>query len=128
MSNSVSFSSCSHNNIPELSNTMATRIFSGQQYCYKVIILLIFNPFCKFSHSKKKNYFLRFIGFAPLIISNCDAPDKDIRIIYYNNEVQFDSYLNPLAILFCYYSLAIVSSFILNTTVSFCFEKIHFFF
>lgn len=64
------------------------------------------------------NTIIRFLGFSPLVISQCDGLNSsDIRIIEYNTTVDVDSYLNPLAILLCYYTLAITSSLILNNKV-----------
>lgn len=65
------------------------------------------------------NTIIRFIGFSPLVLSDCDPlqPDSDIRIIKYNTDIQVDAYLNPFAILLCYYTLVITSRVILNNQV-----------
>lgn len=60
---------------------------------------------------------IRFAGFSPLIISSCNSTDGDIRVIYLNNTVDVDAFLNPLALLLCYYTLAIASGFILDGKV-----------
>ncbi|XP_037913806.1 piezo-type mechanosensitive ion channel component isoform X2 [Hermetia illucens] len=48
----------------------------------------------------------RLSGLEPLFISSCTKGD-DIRVISFNDSVYFDSYLNPIAILLCYYILAL---------------------
>lgn len=66
----------------------------------------------------------RFLGFSPLLISTCNATNStpgDIRIIYYNETLDLDAFLNPIALLLCYYTLVIASSLILDTKVKWVF-------
>lgn len=61
--------------------------------------------------------FYSLAGFSPLIVSSCNETDGDIRVIHLNNTVDLDAFLNPIALLLCYYVLAISSRFILNAKV-----------
>lgn len=67
----------------------------------------------------------RFLGFSPLIISNCTTTDVDLNI-----DLDLDAFLNPVALFLCYYILAISSSFVLNQKVflSLFVYEYHFFF
>lgn len=60
-----------------------------------------------------------YASFSPLIISTCNSTDGDIRVIKLNTDVDLDAYLNPIALILCYYILAISSQFILDTKVSY---------
>lgn len=62
-------------------------------------------------------FLYRFLGFDPLVQSFCSADASLNVLIDYNRDVNFDSYLNPLAIIVCYYTLAITSGLILSSTV-----------
>lgn len=78
------------------------------------------------------NLSFRFLGFSPLLISTCNVtnstPEGDIRIIYLNQTLDLDAFLNPIALLLCYYVLVISSDFILNTKVNRIFSNLHAFF
>lgn len=63
-------------------------------------------------------FFFRFAGFSPLIVSACNGTDGDIRVLHLNDSVDLDAFLNPIALLLCYYVLAIASSFILDAKVT----------
>lgn len=63
------------------------------------------------------NTVIRFLGFSPLALSPQCGNTTDNREIEYNRDVNWDSYLNPLAILLCYYTLVITSRLILNNQV-----------
>lgn len=58
------------------------------------------------------------VGLSPLIISSCNSTDGDIRIILMNNNIDLDAFLNPIALILCYYTLVISSAFILNAKVN----------
>lgn len=62
--------------------------------------------------------FPRFAGFSPLILSWCNSTGGDIRELTINDAVDTDAFLNPIALLVCYYTLAITSRFILDRKVS----------
>lgn len=59
----------------------------------------------------------RFLGIDPLVHSFCSTNKMANVLIDYNREVQFDSYLNPLALIVCYYTLVITSGLLLDSTV-----------
>lgn len=72
----------------------------------------------KLAQPPTKNHFaFRFSGLSPLILSSCNSTDGDIRVLTVNTDLEIDAFLNPLALLLCYYTLAIASSFILNQKV-----------
>lgn len=72
------------------------------------------------------NTVIRFLGFSPLALSPQCGNSTDNREIVYNRDVNWDSYLNPLAILLCYYTLVITSRLILNNQVRMhLFSQIH---
>ncbi|KAH8271869.1 hypothetical protein KR044_008417 [Drosophila immigrans] len=53
----------------------------------------------------------RLIGLEPLIESDC-VPD--IRILLYNNRLSLDSYLNPFALFFAYFALALTTKHLIK--------------
>ncbi|XP_070133370.1 piezo-type mechanosensitive ion channel component isoform X8 [Drosophila bipectinata] len=53
----------------------------------------------------------RLIGLEPLIESYCGS---DIRIMYYNNTLYLDSYLNPFALFFAYFALALTTKHLIK--------------
>ncbi|XP_070133366.1 piezo-type mechanosensitive ion channel component isoform X4 [Drosophila bipectinata] len=57
----------------------------------------------------------RLIGLEPLIESYCGS---DIRIMYYNNTLYLDSYLNPFALFFAYFALALTTKHLIKPRVS----------
>lgn len=57
------------------------------------------------------------LGFSPLIVSSCNSTFGDIRVIYLNHTLDLDAFLNPVALLLCYYALIISSGFILDAKV-----------
>lgn len=64
------------------------------------------------------DFLFRFVGFSPLLVSSCNDTDGDIRVIHLNDTLDLDAFLNPLALLLCYYVLAISSKFILDAKVT----------
>ncbi|XP_031619375.1 piezo-type mechanosensitive ion channel component isoform X7 [Contarinia nasturtii] len=60
------------------------------------------------------NTVIRLLGFSPLIVSSCNSTTGDIRVIYLNQMLDLDAFLNPVALLLCYYALIISSGFILD--------------
>nr|XP_017023912.1 piezo-type mechanosensitive ion channel component isoform X1 [Drosophila kikkawai] len=57
----------------------------------------------------------RLIGLEPLIESYCAS---DIRVLFYNNEMSLDSYLNPFALFFAYFALALTTKHLIKPRVS----------
>ncbi|KRJ97828.1 piezo-type mechanosensitive ion channel component isoform X11 [Drosophila yakuba] len=57
----------------------------------------------------------RLIGLEPLIESYCST---DIRVFLYNNELSLDSYLNPFALFFAYFALALTTKHLIKPRVS----------
>ncbi|KAH8250676.1 hypothetical protein KR038_002132 [Drosophila bunnanda] len=53
----------------------------------------------------------RLIGLEPLIESYCAS---DIRVLFYNNEMSLDSYLNPFALFFAYFALALTTKHLIK--------------
>ncbi|KRJ97825.1 piezo-type mechanosensitive ion channel component isoform X2 [Drosophila yakuba] len=53
----------------------------------------------------------RLIGLEPLIESYCST---DIRVFLYNNELSLDSYLNPFALFFAYFALALTTKHLIK--------------
>jgi len=56
------------------------------------------------------------IGLEPLIESYCSP---DIRVFLYNNKLSLDSYLNPFALFFAYFALALTTKHLIKPRVSF---------
>lgn len=61
--------------------------------------------------------FSSLLGFSPLLVSSCNSTSGDIRVMYLNRSFDMDAFLNPVALLLCYYALVISSGFILDTKV-----------
>ncbi|KPU73593.1 uncharacterized protein Dana_GF15505, isoform D [Drosophila ananassae] len=57
----------------------------------------------------------RLIGLEPLIESYCAS---DIRVMFYNNTLYLDSYLNPFALFFAYFALALTTKHLIKPRVS----------
>ncbi|KPU73591.1 uncharacterized protein Dana_GF15505, isoform B [Drosophila ananassae] len=53
----------------------------------------------------------RLIGLEPLIESYCAS---DIRVMFYNNTLYLDSYLNPFALFFAYFALALTTKHLIK--------------
>ncbi|KAH8409601.1 hypothetical protein KR222_010130 [Zaprionus bogoriensis] len=53
----------------------------------------------------------RLIGLEPLIESYCSP---DIRVLLYNNTLTLDSYLNPFALFFAYFALALTTKHLIK--------------
>lgn len=66
----------------------------------------------------------RYLGFDALVSYNCSALKADNTVLQYNTTVQIDSWLNPVAIVLCYYTLAITAGPILHSRVSVVFYLI----
>lgn len=58
----------------------------------------------------------RYLGFDVFYISTCEN-DSDIRIIDFNHDLELDSYFNPIAIVLCYFTLAITTSLLFEPKV-----------
>ncbi|XP_034101590.1 piezo-type mechanosensitive ion channel component isoform X5 [Drosophila albomicans] len=67
------------------------------------------------SHLNHTSLAARLIGLEPLIESDC-VPD--IRILLYNNRLSLDSYLNPFALFFAYFALALTTKHLIKPRVS----------
>ncbi|XP_034101587.1 piezo-type mechanosensitive ion channel component isoform X2 [Drosophila albomicans] len=63
------------------------------------------------SHLNHTSLAARLIGLEPLIESDC-VPD--IRILLYNNRLSLDSYLNPFALFFAYFALALTTKHLIK--------------
>ncbi|XP_060666609.1 LOW QUALITY PROTEIN: piezo-type mechanosensitive ion channel component [Drosophila nasuta] len=63
------------------------------------------------SHLNHTSLTARLIGLEPLIESDC-VPD--IRILLYNNRLSLDSYLNPFALFFAYFALALTTKHLIK--------------
>ncbi|KAH8376905.1 hypothetical protein KR093_002071 [Drosophila rubida] len=63
------------------------------------------------SHLNHTSLAARLIGLEPLIESDC-VPD--IRILLYNNRLSLDSYLNPFALFFAYFALALTTKHLIR--------------
>lgn len=59
--------------------------------------------------------FISLIGLEPLIESSCMP---DIRVLLYNNTLSLDSYLNPFALLFAYFAMALTTKHLIKPRVS----------
>ncbi|KAH8298058.1 hypothetical protein KR018_005770 [Drosophila ironensis] len=56
----------------------------------------------------------RLIGLEPLIESYCSP---DMRVLLYNNTLYLDSYLNPFALFFAYFALALTTKHLIKPRV-----------
>ncbi|XP_030554836.1 piezo-type mechanosensitive ion channel component isoform X7 [Drosophila novamexicana] len=88
-----------------------------------VMIVLVLHSLCIVSyqtpwmqsHLNNTSLTARLIGLEPLIESEC-VPD--IRILLYNNKLTLDSYLNPFALFFAYFALALTTKHLIKPRVS----------
>ncbi|XP_039147564.1 piezo-type mechanosensitive ion channel component isoform X8 [Drosophila simulans] len=67
------------------------------------------------SHLNHTTLTARLIGLEPLIESYCSP---DIRVFLYNNKLSLDSYLNPFALFFAYFALALTTKHLIKPRVS----------
>ncbi|XP_017132300.1 piezo-type mechanosensitive ion channel component isoform X6 [Drosophila elegans] len=67
------------------------------------------------SHLNHTTLTARLIGLEPLIESYCSP---DIRVFLYNNKLSLDSYLNPFALFFAYFVLALTTKHLIKPRVS----------
>ncbi|XP_030384818.1 piezo-type mechanosensitive ion channel component isoform X3 [Scaptodrosophila lebanonensis] len=67
------------------------------------------------THLNHTSLAARLIGLEPLIESYCAS---DIRVMLYNNTLTLDSYLNPFALLFAYFALALTTKHLIKPRVS----------
>lgn len=63
------------------------------------------------------------MGFSDIYSSSCDGGQRDIRIIAFNKEKELDHVLNPIALIICYFILAVTSNFLLKPKVIFVIES-----
>ncbi|XP_017132304.1 piezo-type mechanosensitive ion channel component isoform X9 [Drosophila elegans] len=63
------------------------------------------------SHLNHTTLTARLIGLEPLIESYCSP---DIRVFLYNNKLSLDSYLNPFALFFAYFVLALTTKHLIK--------------
>ncbi|XP_017132296.1 piezo-type mechanosensitive ion channel component isoform X2 [Drosophila elegans] len=66
------------------------------------------------SHLNHTTLTARLIGLEPLIESYCSP---DIRVFLYNNKLSLDSYLNPFALFFAYFVLALTTKHLIKPRV-----------
>jgi len=59
---------------------------------------------------------ISLIGLEPLIESYCKP---DLRYVLYNTTLSLDSYLNPFALFFAYFALALTTKHLIRPRVSF---------
>lgn len=50
--------------------------------------------------------------------SSCDGNTSDIRIIEFNDTLDLDHYLNPIALILCYFVVALTSRVLLGPKVT----------
>lgn len=50
--------------------------------------------------------------------SSCDGNSSDIRIIEFNDTLDLDHYLNPIALILCYFVVALTSRVLLGPKVT----------
>ena len=56
------------------------------------------------------------MGFSAIYQSSCDN-GSDIRVIEFNDDLDLDHYLNPIALILCYFVVAITSKVLLGPQV-----------
>ncbi|XP_070072143.1 piezo-type mechanosensitive ion channel component isoform X3 [Drosophila takahashii] len=67
------------------------------------------------SHLNHTTLTARLIGLEPLIESYCKP---DLRLVLYNTTLSLDSYLNPFALFFAYFALALTTKHLIKPRVS----------
>ncbi|XP_017954196.1 piezo-type mechanosensitive ion channel component isoform X4 [Drosophila navojoa] len=88
-----------------------------------VMVVLVLHSLCLVSyqtpwmqsHLNHTSLTARLIGLEPLIESYCSP---DIRVLLYNNTLTLDSYLNPFALFFAYFALALTTKHLIKPRVS----------
>lgn len=60
----------------------------------------------------------RILGFVDIYSSSCDGNSSDIRIIEFNDTLDLDHYLNPIALILCYFVVALTSRVLLGPKVT----------
>lgn len=58
------------------------------------------------------------MGFPAIYSSSCDNV-TDIRVINFDADMDLDHYLNPIALIICYLTIAITSVLLLDPQVNF---------
>ncbi|XP_034474344.1 piezo-type mechanosensitive ion channel component [Drosophila innubila] len=84
-----------------------------------VMFVLVLHSLCIVSyqtpwmqnHLNHTSLTARLIGLEPLIESDCSP---DIRVLLYNNTLSLDSYLNPFAMLFAYFAMALTTKHLIK--------------
>ncbi|XP_017954199.1 piezo-type mechanosensitive ion channel component isoform X7 [Drosophila navojoa] len=84
-----------------------------------VMVVLVLHSLCLVSyqtpwmqsHLNHTSLTARLIGLEPLIESYCSP---DIRVLLYNNTLTLDSYLNPFALFFAYFALALTTKHLIK--------------
>ncbi|XP_032592572.1 piezo-type mechanosensitive ion channel component isoform X1 [Drosophila grimshawi] len=88
-----------------------------------VMVVLVLHSLCIVSyqtpwmqdHLNHTSLTARLIGLEPLIESTCS---RDIRVLLYNNTLTLDSYLNPFAVFFAYFAMALTTKHLIKPRVS----------
>ncbi|XP_032592573.1 piezo-type mechanosensitive ion channel component isoform X2 [Drosophila grimshawi] len=84
-----------------------------------VMVVLVLHSLCIVSyqtpwmqdHLNHTSLTARLIGLEPLIESTCS---RDIRVLLYNNTLTLDSYLNPFAVFFAYFAMALTTKHLIK--------------
>lgn len=98
---------------------MAPTIFGYKQYIHSVRVTIRHI----YGYISIQTLYYSLAGFSSLIMSSCNLTGGDIRVIYLNNTIDIDAFLNPIALILCYYALTISSRFILDAKVSSLYSK-----
>lgn len=61
----------------------------------------------------------RILGFSDIYSSSCDN-GTDIRVIEFNDSLDLDHYINPIALVLCYFVVTITSRVLLGPQVISC--------
>lgn len=66
------------------------------------------------------------MGFSDIYSSSCNDGNRDIRILAFNKEIELDHILNPIALIICYFIVAVTSNILLTPKASslcYCVDK-----
>ena len=66
---------------------------------------------------------IRVLGFPAIYTSSCDNA-TDIRVINFNEDLDLDHYLNPIALIICYLVVTLTSIILLDPQVIWSFEML----
>lgn len=59
----------------------------------------------------------RILGFPAIYSSSCDN-ETDIRVMEFNTDLDYDHYINPVALILCYFVVTITSKALLGPQVN----------